>query len=304
MGGGTRTGRMAKAGAAVVAFTAFCLASCVAPNGLSPESGAPSQSAVVAEPVPNPRPAPPATGGTPDQADPEPGSGDSLSSDAGSDTSGDNRQGPSGQGLDGQGLDTGTSTEPAGPAQADPPTPGTTQAGAPAGDGSSGVVGSGSGSATTVPTDAGLNPATNAGQDPAPAAGTGPAVYYVALDDGGSQGIRFGCNDSLVAVRATAAQPGEPLAIALAQLLSPDDPTSVTSALYNALSGSALDYVSGYLQGATVVVNLTGQLQPGGVCDNPRIQAQLTQTAVAATGASRAEIYIDGRNLNELLNLR
>lgn len=295
MSGGTGAARIAKAGAAVVAFTALCLASCMAPNGLSPESGAPSQSAVVAEPVPNPRPAPPVTGGTPDQADPEPRAGDSLPSDAGSDAPAAGRQGPSDQGLD-----TGTSDTPVGSPQPDPPTPGTTQAGA----GSSGVDGSGSGTANSVPGDTGPNPTTNAGQDPAPAAGTGPAVYYVALDDGGSQGMRFGCNDSLVAVRAPAAQPGEPLAIALAQLLSPGDPTSVTSALYNALSASALDYVSGYLQGATVVVNLTGQLQPGGVCDNPRIEAQLTQTAVAATGASRAEIYIDGRNLNELLDMR
>ena len=299
MGGGTGAGRIAKAGTAVVAFTALCLASCVAPNGLSPESGAPSESAVVAEPVPNPRPAPPATGGTPDQADPGHATGDSLPSDAGNDTPPDSRQGPSDQGPN-----TGTSEEPAGSPQGDPPTPGTTQPGVPAGAGSSGVDGSGSGTANSVQGDTGPNPTTNAGQDPAPAPRTGPAVYYVALDDGGSQGIRFGCNDSLVAVRATTAQSGEPLAIALAQLLSPGEPTPVTSALYNALSGSALDYVSGYLQGATVVVNLTGQLQPGGVCDNPRIQAQLTQTAVAATGASRAEIYIDGRNLNELLNLR
>jgi hypothetical protein len=93
------------------------------------------------------------------------------------------------------------------------------------------------------------------------------------------------------------------LAIALAQLLSPGDQAPATSDLYNALSASSLNYVSGYLHGTTVVVNLSGQLQPGGVCDNPRIEAQLTQTAVAATGASRAEIYIDGRNLDELLSL-
>ncbi|PRB40780.1 hypothetical protein CQ020_15005 [Arthrobacter sp. MYb23] len=132
---------------------------------------------------------------------------------------------------------------------------------------------------------------------------SGPAVYYVAIDDGGARGVRFGCNDSLVPVRGVAA-PGDPLSVALGRLLGAGMPVDSDAALYDALANSSLRYLSGYMNGATVVVNLSGSLRPGGVCDIPRIQAQLTQTIVQASGASRAEIYVNGRTLTEALSVR
>jgi hypothetical protein len=141
---------------------------------------------------------------------------------------------------------------------------------------------------------------------PLPSTGesTGTSVYFVAIGDGGSHGMRFGCGDSLVAVRVTAPSGSDMLAVAMGQLLAPPDGTAPRAGLYNALSGSPLRYVSGYLDGTTAVVNLSGSLHTGGVCDTPRIEAQLAQTAVAATGASQAEIYIDGNALTDLLSLR
>ncbi|TSE18124.1 GerMN domain-containing protein [Arthrobacter sp. KBS0703] len=134
-------------------------------------------------------------------------------------------------------------------------------------------------------------------------AAAGTAVYYVALDDGGTSGVRFGCNDSLVAVHDADPSIREPLHAAMSRLLSGPGAPPATG-LYNALSSSTLQYVSGYLDGTTVVVNLTGSVQPGGVCDIPRIEAQLTQTAVTAVGATRAEIYVNGVSLAEVLSLR
>ena len=173
----------------------------------------------------------------------------------------------------------------------------------------------------------------------------GPAIYLVAIDDGGSRGARFGCNDSLVAVRyvapgsaggagqssaggqgdsgqgdsgqgdsgqgdsgqasaaPAASTPPDPLEAAISRLLGPDS-VPAGSGLYNALSASTLAFVSGQLEGTTAVVSLSGELRLGGVCDGPRIEAQLTQTAIAATGASLAEIRIGGRPLAELLSLR
>ncbi|MGF4044017.1 GerMN domain-containing protein [Paenarthrobacter nitroguajacolicus] len=132
---------------------------------------------------------------------------------------------------------------------------------------------------------------------------SGPAVYYVAIDDGGARGVRFGCNDSLVPIRGVAA-PGDPLSVALGRLLEAGMPVDSDAALYDSLADSSLRYLSGYMSGATVVVNLSGSLRPGGVCDIPRIQAQLTQTIVSASGASRAEIYVNGRTLTEALSVR
>ncbi|WP_144662105.1 GerMN domain-containing protein [Paenarthrobacter nicotinovorans] len=131
----------------------------------------------------------------------------------------------------------------------------------------------------------------------------GPAVYYVAIDDGGARGVRFGCNDSLVPVRGVSV-PGDPLSVALGRLLEAGLPVDSDAALYDSLAGSSLRFLSGYMNGSTAVVNLSGSLRPSGVCDIPRIQAQLIHTVVSATGASRAEIYVNGRTLTEALSVR
>lgn len=131
----------------------------------------------------------------------------------------------------------------------------------------------------------------------------GPAVYYVAINDGGSRGVRFGCNDSLVPIRGPASS-GDPLTVALGRLLGAGLPVDNDAALYDSLAASSLHFVSGYVSGSTVVVNLGGSIRPGGVCDIPRIEAQLTHTVVAASGATRAEIYVNGMTLEVALSLR
>ena len=297
------------------AVAAFCL---TLPLWLA--SCAPSQNVYDAGPspaaAPEPRPAPPAS---------LPGAGSGLAS---------------GSGTTGEGTVAGVSeaVPPTGTASAVPggSDPGGQTAGAPAAGGS-GPGGPPSGGLgvpdpqAQLPGEAGQQPAPASGAAAGPASagptapgstapgstapgstlpgstspgtGTGTAVYYVAIDDGGRSGVRFGCNDSLVAVRNADSSISEPLQAAMSRLLSgPDAPPA--SGLYNALSASSLQYVSGYLDGTTVVVNLTGAVQPGGVCDLPRIEAQLTHTAVTAVGAVRAEIYVSGVPLAEVLGLR
>lgn len=126
-------------------------------------------------------------------------------------------------------------------------------------------------------------------------------AYYVLLDDGGAGGVRFGCNDSLAGVRRTVAGSAEPLANAMRALL--DGAAEPTPGLYNSLSGSTLTFLSGTFDGTAVTVYLSGSVRPAGVCDIPRIEAQLTQTAVASVGAIRAEVYVNGVRLVEALRL-
>jgi hypothetical protein len=126
------------------------------------------------------------------------------------------------------------------------------------------------------------------------------------LDDGGSNGVRFGCNDSLVGVARNSSGAEEPLPAAVGTLLEASAGSLSSTpgpGLYNALSGSDLKFLSGSFDGTTVTVYLAGTLSLGGVCDIPRVEAQLTQTAVAAVGAIRAEIYVNGRGLTEALRL-
>ncbi|MDQ0616071.1 GerMN domain-containing protein [Arthrobacter globiformis] len=275
--------------------------------------------------APEPRPAPPVIPPEEAGAPSAPGPGASG-------------QGATGQGAAGPGM--GTAAGVSGPVPATgsaPPSAGSNPGGQTAGGSGPGLPSGGLGAGFAGPDTQAQLPG-GAGQQPAPAsgvpasgvaagpgspgpttgstapastlpgtgtggAGAGTAVYYVALDDGGTSGVRFGCNDSLVAVHHADSSISEPLQAAMSRLLSgPGAPPA--SGLYNALSASSLQYVSGYLDGTTVVVNLTGAVQPGGVCDLPRIEAQLTHTAVTAVGAVRAEIYVSGVPLAEVLSLR
>lgn len=184
-----------------------------------------------------------------------------------------------------------TAAAPAGP----PPKPRAAESIAPQAGANGGAAATIDGSATdTLPAAGGR--AAPEGLVPG-----GTPVYFVAVDDGGSTGVRFGCNDSLVAVFHSPAAAEEPLRTSLAILLGGGNPPE---GLYNSLDNSALKYLSAYFDGTTVVVNLTGTLRPGGTCDIPRLEAQLTHTAVSAVGAARAEIYIDGRRLADILSLR
>ncbi|MEO8281805.1 MAG: hypothetical protein ABI568_00125 [Pseudarthrobacter sp.] len=146
-------------------------------------------------------------------------------------------------------------------------------------------------------------PATPSERAPAQQTTTRPVTaYYVLLDDGGAKGVRFGCNDSLAGVRRSAAGPADPLAAAMNALL--DGSVEPAPGLYNALSASTLTFLSGTFDGYTVTVYLSGGLRPGGVCDIPRVEAQLTQTAVASVGAIRADVYVNGVGLAEALSVK
>ncbi len=163
-------------------------------------------------------------------------------------------------------------------------------------------------------TEAGTRAGTGTGMEPslAPLPSAAPpgsataartvTVYYVALDDGGSSGVRFGCNDSLVGLRRPATSAVEPLTAAMGALL--DGAEAPAAGVYNSLSASTLQFLSGTFDGTTVTVYLSGSLQLGGVCDIPRVEAQLTQTAVSSVGAIRAEIYVNGVGLTEALSLK
>jgi hypothetical protein len=252
------------------------LGSCSLPAALSSEgTTAPAGGVPDPRPLPAPFPLTPSAGDTPTESAAsapaeKPRTGGSIAPQAGS-----NREGAATVGGGSGNL-----------------LPGSTASGS-AGSGSSGESGSGS---RTAPEATAGGQAALPGELPA-----GMHVYFVSLDDGGSTGVRFGCNDSLVAVFHSSAGTEDPLRTSLDILLGGGDPPD---GLYNSLDDSTLQYVSAYFDGTTVVVNLTGTLRPGGTCDIPRLEAQLTHTAVSAVGASRAEIYVDGRRLADILSLR
>ena len=168
-------------------------------------------------------------------------------------------------------------------------------------------------STSTAPSAAplALLPATIAGTGPEggtepTAAGPGSAgatagpvtAYFVSVDDGGRHGVRFGCNDSLVGAARPGGAGDARLKAAIKALLSAEQQPG---GLYNALGTSRLRFLSGSFDGTTVTVYLAGTLNPGGTCDAPRVEAQLTQTALEAVGALKAAIYVNGESLADYL---
>ena len=128
--------------------------------------------------------------------------------------------------------------------------------------------------------------------------------YLVALEDNGKSGTKIGCDDSLVPVLVSVAATDDPLSTALAVLLSIKEPYYGHSGLYNALHQSDLTLESVSVEGGKAVVHLIGTLILGGVCDNPRVEAQIEETALKYPGVSEVSVYVNGQPLEELLSLK
>ncbi|WP_254455745.1 GerMN domain-containing protein [Paeniglutamicibacter quisquiliarum] len=127
-------------------------------------------------------------------------------------------------------------------------------------------------------------------------------VFYVALGDQGQAGPMIGCGDSIVATETGPVIYASQVEAAMSDLLENKDTVHGESGLMNALAGSNLRYVSSSVSGNTVTVELTGDLSSGGICDDPRIIAQLTYTAMVAAGAGEARILIDGIDIGDKLS--
>ncbi len=139
-------------------------------------------------------------------------------------------------------------------------------------------------------------------------------IYMIKLEDAGKNGIEVGCGDSVVAI-------GEFMDAKLAGDFTDDVETALnylfgfknstyTSPLneefYNSLYQSDLTVTQVLYDEETnsVEVNLTGNLLIGGVCDNPRIEAQIKQTIAQFGDFDDITITIDYEGLSELLSLQ
>ncbi|MFJ6077077.1 hypothetical protein ACIQC0_02080 [Pseudarthrobacter sp. NPDC092419] len=165
--------------------------------------------------------------------------------------------------------------------------------------------------ATVAPTSL---PPSSAPASPPPTAGPAPTglpeqvapltVYYVAVGDNGVAGPAIGCGDSAVATTTAPVRFTDQVGPSIRTLLANKSRDVGLSGLVNALYQSNLAYVGGELSGSTITIWLTGQFMPGGVCDVPRAKAQLEYTAMAASGATSAQVFVNGRPIDEVLSLK
>ncbi|MEL4505842.1 hypothetical protein AAEX63_13215 [Luteococcus sp. H138] len=163
-------------------------------------------------------------------------------------------------------------------------------------------------SATAGPTGSASNQssATTVAQTKADGGVTGTSgaahLYYISLDDGGA----LGCGDTAVAAIALPAS-NTPVRDAMTKLLANHSEELGMSGLANPIGRSHLSYVDGKYDRSTglVTVWLEGRFSQSGTCDDPRLEAQLEMTAMsAAPGASKAQVFINGKKLESYLDMR
>jgi LysM repeat protein len=122
-------------------------------------------------------------------------------------------------------------------------------------------------------------------------------IYLVGIGTG-----RVGCGDQVVPVKRNIPPTQAPLTAALNELLSLHDQYYGQSGLYNALYQSNLAVQKITRNGTTWYIYLTGTMQLGGVCDIPRVEAQLQRTALQFSTVKRAYYYVNGVPLKTALS--
>lgn len=127
-------------------------------------------------------------------------------------------------------------------------------------------------------------------------------IYYIAIGDAGRSGPAVGCGDSAVATFTGAVRHSDAVAPTVQALLANHQHYLGASGLDNALWQSRLTYQSHTMRGTTVLLHLSGSFRLGGVCDIPRVKAQLEYTAMTAARASSAIVYIGSRTIDQVLS--
>lgn len=147
---------------------------------------------------------------------------------------------------------------------------------------------------TAAPGDTGATPPP-AAEAPSPVTFN---TYLIALAPTDAEGEQIGCDDVLVATPRTATAEGVPLAAAYEVLFG----TASTDSLRNSVEGLTVEEAT--LEDGIARIRLGGTLRLGGVCDHPRVEAQLRRTALQFAGVDSVAITVDGRPLEEILSMR
>lgn len=129
-------------------------------------------------------------------------------------------------------------------------------------------------------------------------------VALIALDDNGAKGKKIGCNDSVVYATRQVASTTQPLNAAFKELFSLG--TNTYGGLYNVIhsmqskqSGKPLQFDHATLENGVAKVYLTGDFGGlGGVCDDPRVPAQLEETARQFSTVQSVEVYLEGQQVD------
>jgi LysM repeat protein len=123
-------------------------------------------------------------------------------------------------------------------------------------------------------------------------------VPFIQLEGGD-----LGCGDALVRIERTVPATASPLEVALESLFSLRG-EDVGGELYNPLAASEVTVEEARIEGDVATIRLRGALMPGGVCDLPRIEAQLREVALQFEGIQTVEVTVNDVPLEDVLSER
>ncbi len=127
-------------------------------------------------------------------------------------------------------------------------------------------------------------------------------LFFVALNDNGIAGKKIGCNDSIVAVDRAIPATNAPLTASFKELFSQTTKNYGQSGLYNALYQSKLKIDSAAIVNGKATIHLSGSLVLNGVCDNPRVQAEIEEIALQFSTVKSVAVFLNGIPLQQALS--
>lgn len=127
-------------------------------------------------------------------------------------------------------------------------------------------------------------------------------VFLIDIDPNNTGLDVIGCGDHMAYLEYDMSASQDPVYDTLAELLTLD-PNNY-SGYYNSLDNAQLTVNSLSVSNGVAEVYLNGTLSLGGVCDNPRVKAQLEQTLLQFPNINSTEIYINSTPLDDFLSLQ
>lgn len=133
-------------------------------------------------------------------------------------------------------------------------------------------------------------------------------AFYIAAEDDGQSGQAIGCGDSIVGIYTgkdnASGDLSKQLEQAYTHILSNKDSHFGESGFSNTLGASNLKYDRSEIgEDGSVTIYLTGELSIAGVCDHPRIEGQLSQTALQFDQVKTVNVMINDKSLQSYLDL-
>src|SRR5215210_422058 len=154
-----------------------------------------------------------------------------------------------------------------------------------------------------VPSATPISPAATA-SIPGTTADQTVKIVLIALEDNGQSGTLVGCGDSAIPITVTIPPTQGVLRAALEKLFSAKNQLYGESGYYNALYQSDLQVSGVTIEQGKAIIHLTGSLMLGGVCDAPRVEAQIEQTALQFSTVKEVAVFINDVPLEDVLSLK